>query len=142
VLGAGLLDLVGPRDATAQQAEGSIEVVVRYDAVTRPGLAATWEVEITSVDGAPLPERIDVTTTSSYFDLFDENALSPEPVEETTDAEHSTWTFLTAPGSRSFTVSLDARVQPGWRGSERGTTTVSAGDEPPVSVSYRTRLMP
>lgn len=142
VLVFGLLDLLGPRDAVVQASGERLEIALRYDRVIRPGLAATWELEVTTTDGGPLPPEVEVRTSSSYLDVFDENGIGPEPRDQTADAQDAVWTFDTDPGARSLVVAFDARVQPGWRAPVEGTTTVTAGDAPPLAVRYRTWILP
>lgn len=142
VLVAGLLHLLGPREAVVSAANDRLDVALRYDRLNRPGLAATWALEVTSADGEPLPAEVEVRTSSSYLDAFDQNGLDPRPVDETADADEAIWTFRTAPGATSLTVTYDARVQPGWRAPIEATTSVTAGGDPPLRLRYRTWLVP
>jgi hypothetical protein len=142
VIVLGLTDRFGPRSATVSASSPALSLEVRYDEVVRPGLSATWSVEIAARDGRSLPERLTLVTTSTYFELFDENGLSPEPVEETSGASTTTWVFEPEPHATNLVVELDARIQPGWRAPVSGTTTLVVEGEEPLHVDYRTWPLP
>lgn len=137
-----LFGLFGVRTRSVRAAGGDIELEVTYAQITRPGLASTWTARIAATGAEPLPDTLTVRTTRAYMEQFDENAFDPEPADEQQTEEYRVWTFEPDPGTRELVVSFDARLEPGWRTSEHATTTVLVDDEPIVSVSYRTWIVP
>ena len=81
-----LVGLLGVKSATTstRMADGT-EVEVEYGRITRPGLATPWAITVNRPGGFDGP--ITVRSTSSYFDLFDENGLDPDPAAATQTGE-------------------------------------------------------
>lgn len=131
----------GLTTATAKGTNGSISVTVTYASVSRPGIATPFGIEIIAVEGA-LPDQLVVRVTSDYLTLFDENGLSPEPVESNADGEFEIWTFTPSVDQRTLSISLDARMQPDRHRGENATVRVDAPGQAPVAVSFRTRVSP
>jgi hypothetical protein len=139
-LAAAALGLTGPIRAEARASAGGFTATVTYDRVTRPGLAVSWRLTITSTDGQPLP-AVEVVVPNDYFDLFDENGLTPVPdAERAADADHTVWEF-DPQESPSLTIVFDARVQPGWHRPEDGDTTVVV-DGTTLELEHRTWVLP
>jgi hypothetical protein len=138
---AGLLGLLGVRTATVRAEGGGYEMEVRYARVTRPGLAVPWAVTIRRPGGFAGP--VTVASTSSYFDLFDENAFEPEPESVTTDGERVIWEFKVPEGGDTMEISLDTRTGPNvqWSG-KRATTAILEGGRPVAQVRYETIVLP
>ena len=139
---AGGVGLLGTRTATASASGDGYELTVTYPAVTRSGHAVKVEVEVRKEGGFDPSEPIRMRLLSGYFDLFDENAFTPQPDGESADG---TWTYdeFVPPRGDVFTVSVDTRVEPAKNSGERGE--VSLLDEqgrPLLTVEFRTRLMP
>ena len=137
----GALGFYGVRTRTATATGGGYELSVTYGSVSRPGLATPWSFEVRRAGG--FPEGLTVAATSSYFDAFDENGFSPTPVEETVDGDLTVWRFGPT-RSENLSVSFDARIEPGVQ-----LTTVKGelyvlgpGDEPAVTVAFKTFVMP
>ena len=135
----GASSLLGVREATVSAESGGVEVTLTYAAVSRLGLATPWELQITREGGFPGP--VTVATTSTYFEIFDQNDLSPEPSSSTTEGDLILWEFE-PPEGETLTVSLDARIEPVFRGGRAGDTSVRENGVDVVGVSYRTRVMP
>lgn len=138
-LALGLLGVLGVRSAEVEAAADGYELTVAYTAVSRPGLATPWSVEVRRAGG--FDEPITLATTSAYFDLFDENGLDPDPATATQDAERVYWTFEPPPGE-VLAVSFDARIEPAAQSGQPATTAVLVDWQAVVSVDYRTRVMP
>lgn len=138
-LGLGAAGVFGARTGLARASGGGYEVVVTYPAVTRPGLAIRYEITVRHEGGLSSP--IELATTSDYLELFDDNALDPEPTDSLTDGERTIWTFDRFSGS-VLTVSLDARTEPARSEGASGVTTLSVGGVELVTVRYRTWVMP
>jgi hypothetical protein len=134
-----LSGLFGVRTATTttEMADGT-EVEVEYGRITRPALATVWAVTVRRPGGFTGP--IVVRSTSAYFDLFDENALDPDPAAATQDGEMVIWEFDPPPGD-TFRVSFDARIEPGAQWG-RGATTEVEIDGDVASLDYYTWVLP
>jgi len=130
---------LGVRSATVTASNEGYGLSVTYASIARGGLAAPFEIEVTSPAGFEGP--ITLATTARYFDAFDENGLDPEPVEATSDGEWSAWTFA-RPTTPTFVVSFDARIGPSVEWGVSATTQLRIDEKVVVEVSYRTRVMP
>jgi len=139
---AGLAGLFGYREGSVQSTAGRYRLTVEYPRVTRGGLASEWFLLFERLDGEPLAPSIDVRSDSSYFVLFDENGLRPDPAESWQDGDQLVWTFEPPPGSTRFEVSFDARLQPNARGWRSGSTAVVIGDQTVAEVEYTTVMFP
>ena len=139
VVVAALVGLLGVKTTTttAQLADGT-EVELHYARITRPGLATPWSVTVHRPGGFEGP--ITVRSTSAYFDLFDENGLTPDATSATQDAEMVTWEFDPPPGD-TFRLSFDARIEPGVQWGRDATTEVEVGGEV-ATLTYRTWVLP
>jgi hypothetical protein len=136
-----LLFVYGPKTREVSASGAGYELTVRYASRSRPGLAAPWSVEIRR-DGAFRNQPITVSTTSSYFDLFDENGFDPDPISTRTEDDDLVWEFEPPKGD-TLEISFDARIEPAvqlaWKDA---TTAVLVDDKPVVSATYRTFVMP
>lgn len=143
IVGAGLFGFLGYRTGTTtasvEAADGTFELSLRYPQRTRGGLPSHWALTIERTDGQPLP-TLEVATTATYLDLFDFNALTPEP-DAITQHDDVTWTFEPS-GDAAITIVLDVRTQPGRRFAHDATTTVTADGETIATLAYRTWVIP
>lgn len=137
---AGVLGLLGVRTGTVQAQGGGYELEVRYAKVARPGLSVPWAVTIRHPGGFDGP--VTLATDSSYFDLFDENSLDPDPESAISDGELLIWEFETPESGDTMEVSLDTRVGPNIQWGISGTSVILEDGEPVVQVTYRTMILP
>jgi hypothetical protein len=139
IVAVALSGLLGVRTTTksTRLADGTT-IEVHHGWITRPGLATPWSVTVHRAGGFDGP--IVVRTTSSYFDMFDENGLDPDPESSTQDADELIWTFEPPTGD-TFSLSFDARIEPGAQWGRDATTVVEV-DGASGAVSYRTWVMP
>jgi hypothetical protein len=135
----GATGFLGVRTRTVEASAGGYDLTVRYAQVARPALAAPWELTVHHDGGFDGP--VTISTTADYFDLFDENGLSPDPASATAGRDRLVLEFDPPPGE-TLTVSYDARVGPNIQMGTRATTQVLVHDEPVVGVSYRTWILP
>lgn len=135
---AALSQQLGVRTDTVQGASGDVAASVRYADRARGALAAPFRITIERAGG--FSSQIEVRTSQSYLEIFDDNGLEPDPVEMTTEAGYVIWTFDPPPGD-TLEIILDARIEPGVFGRERGTSTVSVGGDE-VTLEYTTWVMP
>ena len=137
-LGAGALNVFGVRTATVEASGGGYDLSVEYAAMTRPGLATPWSVEITRPGGFAGPVTLSVS--SDYLDMFDENGLDPDPSSATADPDRVVWEFE-PPDGDTLTVSFDARLEPARQSGQDGVVEVLEDGEPVVRVRFTTRVM-
>jgi hypothetical protein len=138
----GLIGLLGVRSRTvvARSADGSVELSVHYAQVARAGLAVPFTVTVRREGGFTGDVR--VAASSSYLDLFDRNAIDPEPDSSTATESDQLWVFTRPPGD-SLAISLDMQVQAGRHWGRAGTISVlDEGGRPIVSATFKTWLSP
>jgi hypothetical protein len=138
-IGLGAGGVFGARTSTVSTTAEGYDLTVTYPAVTRPGLAIRWAITVRHAGGFSDP--IELSTTSEYLDMFDENGLDPDPAEATTTDDETVWTFDLFE-SDVLTVSFDARVEPARESGGTGTTTLSVEGRDIAMVRYRTWVMP
>ena len=139
---AGATGLLGTRTATATGSAAGYTVTVTHPAVSRSGHAVKVEVEVRREGGFDPSAPVRLRLLSSYFDLFDENAFSPQPDGETADDRY-TYDEFVPPRGGVFLLSVDTRVEPARNRGARGeVSVVDADGRPLVTVRFRTRLMP
>lgn len=136
----GAVGVFGVRSGTVRSSGGGYTLEVRYPEVARPGLAVPWSVTVRHPGGFDGP--LTLASTASYFDLFDENSLDPDPDASTSDGERVLWEFETPESGDVMEVSLDTRTGPNVRWGSRGETAILVDGEPVASVEYRTWVMP
>jgi hypothetical protein len=139
VLVAAVAGWTGPVRAQVSASGDEVRASIDYDRITRPGLAVSWRLTVETLDGSPLP-ALEVAVPNDYFDLFDENGLSPVPDSESSDGDRTIWELEPQDGS-TLTLVFDARVAPGWHSPEEGDTTVTIGDDV-LHLDYRTVVLP
>jgi hypothetical protein len=136
---AGALGFLGIRTRTVEAAGGGYTLRVEYAHVARPALAAPWRVTITHPGGFDGP--VTLSTTGAYFDLFDENGLSPDPASATAGDDRLILEFDPPPGE-VLQINYDGRIGPNVQWGKRATTEVVVDGEPVVDVTYRTWVLP
>jgi hypothetical protein len=135
----GFANVFGVRTSTVSATRGGYTLSVTHASASRPGLATPWSVEIQRPDGFTGP--VILATTSSYFEIFDQNSLDPEPSSSTTWGDMIVWE-LEPPLGTTLTVSLDGRIEPHYSGGRHAVTSILEEGKEVVSVSYRTRIFP
>jgi hypothetical protein len=136
------IGIFGVRTASRIESAGSFQIEVAYAAVTRPGLATPFDVTVQTTDGSALPSQIAVRVDSGYLAMFDENGLDPTPSSSYQTTRWTWWTFDNPDAREEFTLSFDARLEPGVQWGRTGSVTVLDGDDDLVSVAFRTWVIP
>lgn len=137
---AGLFNLLGVRVRTVGASGDGVTLEVAYAAVTRSGLETPWTVVVRSSDGFDGP--VTIATSAAYFERFDFNQWYPEPSSTTIRDDVLLLSFEPPDGGRVLTVRFDGRASPSFRLGTRATTTLETDGLPPLSVEYRTVVMP
>lgn len=135
----GLTGRLGVHTATTTASRDGYELTVTYAKVSRPGLPTPWSLELRRAGGFDGP--ITISTSSAYFELFDENGFDPQPSRTTATADEVIWEFEPPPGD-TLGVFFDARIEPGMQSGESGRTSVWENGRRVVTAGYRTWLMP
>lgn len=135
----GLANVLGLRTRTATASDAGVEMVVTYAQVTRSGLATPWQVDIRSRDGFDGP--VTITTSADYFERFDFNQWYPEASSTTVRGELLVLTFERPEGD-GLRVRFDGRASPTFGLGSAATTALDTEGLPPLSVAYRTVVMP
>jgi hypothetical protein len=138
-LALGALNTFGVRSDHVSASGGGYELTVTFAAVSRPGLATPWNVEVRHPGGFDGP--ITIATTLDYLNMFDENGLDPDPSSSTATEEVVIWEFE-PPDGDTLGISFDARLEPAVQSGRSGKTAVLVDGEAVVRVGYTTRVMP
>lgn len=139
---AGASGLLGTRTTRTTASGAGYELVVVHPAVSRSGHAVRVTIEVRRPGGFDTGEPVRLRLLSSYFDLFDENAFTPQPDAETADATYTFQEFV-PPRGEAFRVGVDTRVEPARNTGERGeVSVVDDQGRPLVTARFRTYLLP
>lgn len=139
---AGASGVLGTRTVSSRAAGAGYEIVVTHPGVSRPGHAVRFDVEVRRAGGFDPSGPVRLRFLSAYFDLFDENALTPQPEAETSDGRYTYAEFAAPPGD-VLLVSVDTRVEPARNRGERGAVALLDDDGASlVEVSFRTTVVP
>jgi hypothetical protein len=137
---AGAAGAFGTRTTTTTAEAAGYTVTVTYPAVSRPGHAVRYEVEVRHPGGFDGPIRMRLS--NAYFDMFDENSFAPDPDSATATGAYDLYEFSPPPGD-TFVVSSDTRVEPARQRGEQGEVSVlDDTGRPLVTARYRTRIFP
>ena len=137
----GLLGVFGYRSGTSAAAHGDYDVRLTHPSVTRGGVAANWQLQITRRDGRPIDQPVTIETSAGYLANFDQNAQFPEPDGTAQTADLTTWEYA-PPDETTFVVRLDIRTQPGRQWKHSAVTTVRIGTGDVVELRYSTWIVP
>jgi hypothetical protein len=109
---AALIGLLGVRSATTRvrAADGAATLTVHYAHVARAGLDVPFEITVDEQGG--FAGNVVLAVSRDYLDLFNRNAVAPNPDSETGDDQNVIWEFQ-PPQSTVLTVSVDMQVQSG-----------------------------
>jgi hypothetical protein len=141
-IGFAVIGEFGVRTAERQRDGGRFDLEVAYASRTRPGLATPWSVTLATNDGDPIGRSVVIATSSTYFEMFDENGLDPEPDTSWADDERVYWQFQPPPDATTLVVSFDARLEPGVQNGSSGATSLVIDDRDAITVRYRTEVLP
>lgn len=136
----GALGVFGVRSGEVRAAAGSWALEVVYPRVTRPGHSVPLRFRVHK-DGGFGSEPVAIRVTASYFDLFDENAVDPEPSASTATGEDLIYEFDPPPGEELL-ISVDTRTGPNRMRGAAATVAVLDRGSDAVSVTFRTTVMP
>ena len=137
---AGVFNVLGVRTGTVSAAAAGYHLSVRYEAVTRPGLASEWIVVVRHEGG--FDEPITLVTDATYFDRFDFNQHHPEPASVVSRGEEVLYVFEGIQGE-VLRVAFDGRASPTFVFAlARGSTGLEVDGREIARVDYTTVVMP
>ena len=134
------VDIWGVSTDRARSAGGGYELEVRYATVTRPALATPFDIIVRRDDGFTQP--IEIAVDPRYLEMWDFQALYPQPSGETATKNEVTFTF-DAPEGNVLRVFLDARIQPAQQSGRSGFVAVldDRGNRA-ATVTFQTTVRP
>jgi hypothetical protein len=142
VVVAALLGLLGVRSTTsrAQAADGTATLSVHYAHVARAGLDVPFEITVEEPRG--FTGNVALAISRDYLDLFNRNAVAPNPESESGDDENVIWQFQ-PPRGTTLTVSLDMQVQSGRHWGRSGhVVLIDHNGKQIARVDFKTWLAP
>ena len=126
---AGAVGLLGTHTSTTTVRGQGYEMVVTYPRISRPGHAVRIQVEVRQDGG--LDDLLVLRYATDWFELFDENAFTPQPDAETAGPGFTEGEFTT-PDGEVFVMTVDTRVEPARQTGEDGFFSVIGDDGSPV----------
>jgi hypothetical protein len=139
VLLAGLLGFLGDRSSVVRDTDGERSLEVTFAPVGRNGTGIPWLVSLH--DPAGLPAEIQLAIDARYLAIFEHQRFYPEPSEETREGDELLLTFTTE-GQETFVLEHDTYLAPRWSPPRAGSVSLVEDGERPLSVSFRTLLVP
>ncbi|MBL8777628.1 MAG: hypothetical protein JNK12_16925 [Acidimicrobiales bacterium] len=134
----GWTEVTGTSTRTSTSAGGGYELTVRYPAVTRPALAAPFDLRIERSGGFDGPVRVAVSW--AWIEMWDENGWNPPPAGGWADGERLVLQFDPPPGD-VLRIVYDGRIQPSQQQGRDGTVAVVEGGRAVASVHFHTRVL-
>jgi hypothetical protein len=131
---------VRARTVTAQAAGGGVTLSVHYAQIARAGLDVPFELTVHRRHG--FDDDVVVAVSSSYLELFDRNAIDPEPASATATRDELILRF-DPPRANTLVVSIDMQVQSGRHFGRSGSAAVlDARGHELVRTTFKTWLAP
>lgn len=134
------IDVWGVSADTATSRGGGYELEVRYPTVSRPALSTPFDIVVRRAGGFDGP--VDVAVDADWFEMWDYQALQPNPSESTGDRTQLVFTF-DPPDGDVLRVFFDGRIQPSQQSGTDGWVAIldDAGDVV-TRVSFSTTVLP
>ena len=134
------IDVWGVADDRVTATGDGYELDVEYPTVTRPALATPFSIVVRHDGGFDGP--VDLAIAGEWLEMWDFQALYPEPSEMTGDPERVVMSF-DPPDGDVLRIFLDARIQPAQQSGRDGSVALldELGNEV-ASVEFHTRVMP
>lgn len=136
--GIGATSVYGPKTRVVTTTANGVRLDVDYPAVTRPGLASVFRIEIQRDAGFDAPVVVGVS--SGFLAMWDTNALRPAPVAESVRGAWTVWEF-DAPTDGSIEIVFDGRIEPAVQSGGPGAVALFDGDAIVAEVQFSTRVM-
>ncbi len=138
---AGATGLLGTRTSDTTVRGGGYELTVTYPRISRPGHAVKVQVQVRKGGGFE-EQAVQVRYSTDYFQMFDENAFTPQPDAETADAEFTIDEFSPPPGD-VLVITVDTRIEPARQRGEDGQVSVlDESGAPVLTAEFSTWIWP
>ena len=138
---AGLSGALGTHTSEVTERGAGYELSVTYPRISRPGHAVRVQVAVHK-DGGFQDAPVHLRYTTAYFEMFDENAFTPQPESETAGPG---WTEdeFGAPDGDTMVMTVDTRVEPDRQHGEAGEVSVVDDDGAVLlTASFSTFIWP
>ena len=133
-------DLWGVSSDRTRASGGGYELEVKFTTVSRPALASPFDVIVRKAGGFDGP--VDIAIASNYLEMWDFQALYPDPSESTAEPDRVILTF-DEPEGDVLRIFMDARIQPPeQRGTEGWVAVLDESGDEAVRVEFTTVVMP
>jgi hypothetical protein len=133
---------LGTREQTAMAvAADGTELEVSYLRITRRGLSTPLKVRVRRPD-AFAADPVVLRISARYMELWDRNAVQPEPSAERSEGDAIVLEFDPPERSDTLRVDFDSRADPSFGGSRAASIELLDGDSPLVGVEIETRVLP
>src|SRR5690606_12398720 len=108
--------------------------------VARAGEDVVLQATVRSAEG--FGEQVTLALTGDYLDIFESQAIYPEPSGQRRDAETLFLTFDAPPAGDTLVVSFDTYVQPAAQRGREATLAVWSQDQRFATIRFTTTLLP
>lgn len=140
VVMAGAAGLLGVREGTAHAEEDGWSLRLTYPSVARAGEDIPFRVTVQHAEG--FGDQVTLVLTGDYLDIFESQAIYPEPASQRRDADFLFLTFDAPPTGNVLMVSFDTYVQPSAQIGREATLAVWSQGQRFAAVRFTTRLFP
>jgi hypothetical protein len=137
---AGAVGLLGTWTSETTVRGDGYEMTVTYPRISRPAHPVEVEVQVRKQGGFD-DEPLTLRYSTDYFDMFDENAFTPQPESETAGARFTEDEFST-PDGEVFVMSVDTRIEPSRQRGEDGEVTIVEDGQPVLTARFSTWIWP
>jgi hypothetical protein len=138
--GASEADVWGVSSDRARAEGGGYELEVRYPTVSRPGLGTPFDVVVRRGGGFDGP--VDIAIDSDWLQIWDRQALVPEPSGSTAEPGRVVLSFE-PPSGDVLRVFLDGRIKPARQSGRDGWVAVlDASGAVAAEVAFTTAVRP
>lgn len=133
----GMSGFLGVQNRVLAVSAAGYAVHVEYPQVARGGLSADWTVRVRLPPGSGGP--VTIAVPNHYLELFDMQAIFPEPVTQSSAPPYVLLTF-DPPAAGGLEVFFQASKTPalGDIGVQHAEIVVLVADKPMVRAAYRT----
>jgi hypothetical protein len=130
---------VRSRTVSTHSTNGAVTMDVHYAQFARAGLDVPFDITVHRRGG--FQDDVVVAVSSSYLELFDRNAMDPDPSSATSTSDAVIWRFDPPPGD-TFVMSIDMKVQNGRHFGKSGWAEVRESGRPVARATFKTWLAP
>jgi hypothetical protein len=138
--GASEIDVWGVSSDRVTASGGGYDLEVTYPTVSRPALATPFAIVVHSDEG--FSGEIDIALDPAWWEMWDYQALNPEPTASTGEPGRLVLTFDT-PDGEDLRIFFDGRIQPAQQSGRSGWVAVLDGrGNVAVQVDFETAVRP